>query len=233
MTLLIFARGNDGFVIISDRKESEGIGQGNEVQKYYLPENKEFFLTLAGDGAIPQHLFASLADKNVDSTNIRTTIQSFIQATFTELQEQSVANGFFSAEGFLVIKNGGNFKLYTVRILKDKFTPSVNDSGFFTIGDYEAKLIIEHLIRNINFSDLSCENVAKRLLAAISDVAETVSSVGHLERFGFDVAAFMNSGEIIRRERYTDTRNRLKISFELSTNKIFLHSSHNEDDNDE
>jgi len=228
LTLLIFARGNDGFVIISDRKESEKIGQGNEVPKYYLPENREFFLALAGDGTVPKALFAALErSKDVDSANIISTIQDFVTATFAVFQTQ------VRVQGFLVTKDSGNFKLHTIFILGDGFVPSENDSGFFTSGDPEAKLIIKHLVRNINFSSLPCEVVAKHLLAAISDVAETVSSVGVREKFGFDVTVFMNSGKILQRKRYTDSGARLKISFELSDDEIFSHSENNGDEKNE
>ncbi len=226
MTLLIFARGNDGFVIISDRKESDNTVQGNEVQKYYLPRNEEFFLTLAGNGTSAKALFASLATKNVDSINIIPTVQDFVKATYAEFQEPR------HVEGFLVIKDGCNFELKTIRISGDKFSSYGNDSGFLTIGDPNAELITKHLVRNINFNRLPCEAVAKRLLASISDVAETVLSVGNLERFGFDVSAFMNSGQIIQIPRYTDTRNRLKISFDLNDSEVFLYSNNNGDKKD-
>ena len=95
-------------------------------------------------------------------------------------------------------------------IFKDTVTPCLTDSGFFSMGDPYAKLILEHLVRNINFNDLLCETVAKRLIAAISDVAETVDSVGNLKRFGFDAFAFMNSGQILHRKRYTGSRRMIK-----------------------
>ncbi|MCY4492082.1 MAG: hypothetical protein OXC46_11580 [Thaumarchaeota archaeon] len=87
MTLLVFAKGRDGFVIISDRKESDVMGLENDVTKYCLPKNKEFFLSLAGNGTRAESLFARLAKPDVKSINIISTIKDFIRATYAESQE--------------------------------------------------------------------------------------------------------------------------------------------------
>ena len=215
MTLLVYAKGNDGFVILSDRKESEYKGQGNEVRKYYLPKNKEFFLSLAGDGTTAKALFSYLdTSENVNSTNIISTIQNFTSSIYAELQKPGQTKGF-------LVKDQNHEILYIINIVKNRLITSKNDSYFFTIGDVEAKTIIEHLIRNINFKNLPCDDVAKHILAAVSDIAQTVTSVGTMEKFGFDVTAFMNTGEIWQRKRYTDLGNKLKILFELD-NEIIL-----------
>ncbi|MCY4492083.1 MAG: hypothetical protein OXC46_11585 [Thaumarchaeota archaeon] len=101
------------------------------------------------------------------------------------------------------------------------------------MGDPDARLILQHLVRNINFENLPCEIVAKRLIAIIDDIAETVYSVGDREKFGFDITAFKNSGQIHNRKRYSDPGERLKISFESSDNEIFPNFKNNGVDNNE
>lgn len=215
MTILVFAKGYDGFVIASDRKESDASGQGNEVQKYCLSENGEFFLVLAGDGMRSQFLFTHLSKSDAVASNIIPTIDSFVRSSYVEYQ------GTGWVEGFLVIKNKNEFKFNTMHISRDNFVHRRNDSLFFRAGDVHAKLILGHLCRGVNFNRFSCEAVARHLLALVDSVAKTVSSVGSREDFGIDLTAFLNSGQILHRKRYTKPGEQVKISFELSDNKIF------------
>lgn len=206
MTLLVFARGYDGFVIVSDRKESVASGQENEIQKYCLPENEEFFLVLAGDGKRAKSLFARLSRPDVAACNVISTMGDFVRANHAECQEP------IHFEGFLVTKNENRFECYEICIIEDSFVQRKKDSAYLLKGDDSARLILEHQSRNINFSNLSYKAVAKHLVALAANVAETVSSVGSREEFGFDVAAFLNSGQILQRKRYTEPSERIKTS---------------------
>jgi len=213
VTLIIFAKCKDGFIIISDRKESE-YGQGNHIQKYFLSNNEEFFLALSGDGQLAKTLFSTLDEKNtIKSNKVISEIQDSVKSIYAEFQQAR------KVEGFLIIKNG-KFKLYHAEITRDKLITTTNDSPFFMRGDPEAQIIAGHLLKNINLESLPSNLACKHLIATMRSVAESVNVVGTLEKFGFDITLFLDSGTILQRKRYTDTDGEIiKIDFKLDSSK--------------
>lgn len=213
MTLLVFARGRDGFVIASDRKETVGAGPGNEVRKYRLYPDRDFVLALAGDGHFNKALFGRLPGR--PKGGVLDVLKDARRDYFDEYQKLSLEpnSGIGESGGFLVIKEGNRFVPYTIRFTRDECIPRCLDKPLSTVGDIDAMLVTRHVLRNVNVTQLPCETVARRLVAAIGDAAQAAFSVGGTD-YGFDIVAFMDDGRVLCRDRYADGRTRVRISFE-------------------
>lgn len=214
MTLLIFYKCSDGFIIISDRKETESHGSGNEVPKYYQSENDDVYLVLAGSGLQSKILFSSLSTMHdINSQNAVSKISEFIQTYSGGFQTGGVS-------GFLVLKEDGIFKGYHVEITNGTLIHRPIDSLSYLVGAGDAKVIAQHLLRNSNLENLPYGLASKYLVATVKSVSESASSVGKPEEFGVDVTAFLTSGILEQKRRYTNTHSeRVKIEFDVDPDK--------------
>ena len=212
MTLLMFAKGNDGFVIASDRKETIDAGLGNDVEKYVLCADGDFFLALAGDGRFNEGLYAHLSRNRAG--DISQTIMAYRHEYFGRYQQIRVQDyGSGESEGFFVLREHKRHIPYTLRTIGDECRISRIRYPLHAVGSPEAVLIACHTLRNVNFAQFPCEAVARFLLASMNDAAQTIDMVGGFD-YGLDVVAFMDDGQILCHRQYADERTRVKIRFE-------------------
>ena len=218
MTLLIFASCADGFVIVSDRKQTHDLSLGTEFTKCLVSGNGEFYISLAGINNLPKVLLDRLNSDSINSQNVESEIRSIIDDYF-DGENPGIARDS-SIHGFLVIKNEGVYKLREIELLGRLPTFSENNSApVVYIGAGEAKLFAKHFLQNINLREMTCEEAAKHIVATMMEVSKSIKSIGD-ETFGYDVVKFPNSGEISKRMRFTDSDIAdLDIEFNINANK--------------
>ena len=81
MTLIVYVKCTDAIVLVSDRKESDVFGAGQDVQKYYMPTNKEFVLAMAGDGIRIEMILGELQRKHYTAETVRDGLHQIIDKT--------------------------------------------------------------------------------------------------------------------------------------------------------
>lgn len=221
MTLLTFARGSDGFVIVSDRKETNSAWDG-EVQKYFMPKDRGIFLALAGDGSFNKWLFNRLHGYD-DARLCLEQIRTLRRAYFAEHQSEHEPNFVGHSSGFAVM-SGEKHALHKITFDKDELDICCVSDQFDIIGEPAAKTIVGHILQNVNFLNSPSEVLAKYLVASTHSASDSVRSVGGTG-YGFDVVAFMNDGRIVCRRRYSDGRTRARISFESAPGAMLSESA--------
>ena len=192
MTLLTFARGNDGFVLVSDRKESASDGSRNEVDKFYLDADGKFFLALAGDAAFNKPLFTHLKHGCDSTDTVVNRLKSYRREYYARRQNamHSPAYGAKPSNGFLILKENKEYTPHTVRFIEDDFIIGHNNARFYAVGDSTAKRMVWNTLRHINFLHRTCEMLARYIIASAANAAQEVGAVGDMG-YGFDVFAFM------------------------------------------
>lgn len=228
MTLLIFASCSDGFVIVSDRKQTYDLNLGAEFTKCLLSRNEDFFIALAGINNLPKVLLDRLNSTSINSQNVESEIRSIVSSYH---DEESIDIRVSSRiHGFLVIKTSGICKLKEIEVIGQMPTFTENDSTpIIYIGAGEAQLFAKHFLQNINLREMTCEEASKHVVATMMEVSKSVKSIGD-ESFGYDIVRFSNSGKISKRMRFTDSDvSNLDIQFNIDRDKkVFSDSEENE-----
>lgn len=219
MTLIVYAKCRDGHIIALDRKENSLYGAPSESEKYYFNENAQFLLALGQDGWYAKSLFGLLSrDDSINNSNIKQKIAEKVRTIYAQDQQR------FLLLGFLLVKEGEDIKLYNVKIENDNCDLQLTDTLFSMVGDNRAQVLTNHLLRNVQIHELPCEMAAKHISAIIRDIADSVETVGKVERFGIDVFAFTNTCTFLTKKRYSDANEKISLNFELKEEVQFFDS---------
>ena len=229
MTLLISVDCKNGFLIITDRKEElDGI---NNIEKYLLSKSKDFFIALSGNVNLSKGILSSMNTKEINVENIKDEIEKFIKNLdpITDIRTNSNKienNESYSneIEGFLVLKNNKQFELKNLEISKQGKIFLSKSPPIFFIGSKLGKNFAKCFLENIRFQDMTCDDVAKYVITAMEKLSKYDSAVGGLG-YGIDVTMFSTDGEIIQRNRVTDTNTcSMDINFRLLSKHGFFNS---------
>ena len=188
MTLIMYAKCTDGHILTADRKESDVANLPNPVRKYYMPDNQEFVLALAGS--------AIIIDMIVDSLHASQDITGEKVVKFL----RGVGSPYFKGNvldvitGVLMAKVGGEFKHYKVTIS--------NSTRVITEDDPDTKCygsggdIATYLAQKILPLPLECKNALPRIIEIMDEASTVVDTVGSIAKYGVDVFVFKNGGEL-------------------------------------
>ena len=109
MTLIVYLKCNDAQIVASDRQEFDGSGVGEFVKKYYLPENREFVLALAGDSLRITTIVDKLyRDQSVTADTVGGRLNAITKEPLT------TGNSDYVADGLLLVKDHNRFKFHSV-----------------------------------------------------------------------------------------------------------------------
>ena len=189
----MFARGSNGAMVVSDR-ETIGISS-NAVEYVHLYEDSGVFLALGGNPLFNKFLFSRSLPKHDGPHVVLETLDSWRRDFYTE------PNNSRSSEGFLIMKGEHAVLAYAVKFTKDRLEHDCITYTPRSIGDGRAEAIVHHNLRNVNFCQITCEEISRKLIASINEASQSVASVGDMS-CGFDAVAFLNDGKIMRGRGY-------------------------------
>ena len=193
MTLIIYLRCNDAQIVALDRQEFDGSGVGEFVKKYYIPENREFVLALAGDSLRITTIVAELyRDQSIAAATVGGRLDAITKEPLTTGNSDSVA------DGLLLVKDHNRFKFHEVLFSNSRGSIDPQDDiPFKCYGD--GKDLATYLVRKFDLTNLPCIAACQHLAAIINDVAERVPSVGSLRDYGVDLIVLTNEGQLWNR----------------------------------
>ena len=177
MTLIVYVKCTDGHVLMADRKESDDANLPNPVRKYYMPDNQEFVLALAGSSII--------IDMVVDSLHARQDITGEKVVEYL----RGVGSPYFKGNvpdvitGVLMAKVGGEFKHYKVTISNSMKAITEDDPGTKCYGSGD--IIGTYLVQKLLPSPLECENALPRIIEIMDETATVVDTVGSIAKGGY------------------------------------------------
>ncbi len=181
MTLIIYVKCTDAIVLVSDKKESDVFGAGQNVQKYYMPTNKEFVLALAGDGARIEMILSELQRKHYTANTVRDGLHQIIDKT-------RVNNVDSKSSGMLLVRDGNNITFNNLWCSGNWHSIAECDPPFKYYGD--GSHLVDYLIRKFDLSNLPWRKSCPYLIAIMDAVAERVDSVGSVRDYGVDWLVF-------------------------------------------
>ena len=173
-----------------DRKESASNGIGEFAQKYYVSENQEYILALAGDSLRISILVSELSqESDITADNIKKKLGDITKKYTTSQNSDAIA------EGLLLIKDQNCFKFHEATFSNIfSIIPPQEDISFKCYGS--GKDLATYLIRKLDLCNVSCIMACQRLIAIIDDVAEWIESVGRLSNYGVDLIVITNEGRL-------------------------------------
>lgn len=189
MTLIIYVRCQDASIIISDRLES---GRGSQdVKKYYVSNNGDYILGLAGPSDPTITLLRYIKqDTTINSANIVDKIEEIVTRNHRIFLNND------PQEGFLLLNNGTTFNFNSVDIKPPSPIIGPIDVQYRCFGDPEAKGIANNFLSKRNLVQVNSEYACQYLIAIMLEANNAVSTVGGINR-GFDILVLSNTGKII------------------------------------
>ena len=199
MTLIVYLKCNDAQIVALDRQEFDGSGVGEFVKKYYIPENREFVLALAGDSLRITTIVAELyRDQSIAADTVGGRLNTITKEPLTTGNSDSVA------DGLLLVKDHNRVKFHEVQFSNSRGSIDPQyDIPFKCYGD--GKDLATYLVRKFDLINLPCIAACQHLAAIINDVAERVPSVGSLRDYGVDLIVLTNEGQLWNRTMYDST----------------------------
>ena len=199
MTLIVYLKCNDAQIVASDRQEFDGSGVGEFVKKYYLPENREFVLALAGDSLRITTIVDKLyRDQSVTADTVGGRLNAITKEPLT------TGNSDYVADGLLLVKDHNRFKFHSVWFSNSR--GSIDPQYDIPLKCYgDGKDLATYLVRKFDLINLPCIAACQHLAAIINDVAERVPSVGSLRDYGVDLIVLTNEGQLWNRTMYDST----------------------------
>lgn len=188
MTLIVYARCTDGHILTADRKETDVANLPNPVRKYYMPDNKEFVLALAGSSII--------IDMVVDSLHARQDItgEKVVESLHGVDESYFKGNVPDVITGVLMAKVRGEFKHYKVTISNSMKLITEDDPDTKCYGS--GNDIATYLVRKLLPSPLECRHTLPRIIEIMDETATVVDTVGGVAKYGIDVFVFRDGGEL-------------------------------------
>ena len=168
MTLIVYLKCNDAQIVASDRQEFDGSGVGEFVKKYYLPENREFVLALAGDSLRITTIVDKLyRDQSVTADTVGGRLNAITKEPLT------TGNSDYVADGLLLVKDHNRFKFHSVWFSNSR--GSIDPQYDIPLKCYgDGKDLATYLVRKFDLINLPCIAACQHLAAIINDVAERV-----------------------------------------------------------
>ena len=215
MTLLVIRRAKGGIVALSDRMESIGQSDANEVTKYYLSVSGGFYIALAGDGETARHILSELRHRQPSAADVFKEIDRIA----AELFAKNLAG---HVEGHLILVDGCELRVYAISVVSGIMAYSQHSGTIPAEGDLGAVALYNGLVRDLPLSDMPCDTAAKCLHTVAGRVAEAVDSVGDRAKYGIDMVVFEESGTMTQLRRRTDKMGTIRVSFEPSDTEPLL-----------
>ena len=188
MTLIVYARCTDGHILTADRKESDDANLPNPVRKYYMPNNREFVLALAGSSVIIDMVVDSLhAHQDITGEKVVGSLRDVDSPYFKGNVPDAII-------GVLIAKVGGDFKHYKVTISNSMKMIIEDDPGIKCHGS--GGDVATYLVQKLLPSQLKCEDALPRIIEIMDEVATAADTVGGIAKYGVDVFVFRDGGEL-------------------------------------
>jgi len=226
MTLIISVQCTDGFVIISDRKEGQG-PSSNNVSKCLLSQNNDFFIALAGNGGLPRGILSILNSSEITSSSVVTEIEEYVK-TFNDRVEPNSRST--EIKGFLVIKDGGIFKLKILEVSGQMVFVLDDSSPVSYVGFSTARIFAKHFLDKFPLNEMKCKEATKYVVAVIDELSKSIPEVGGFD-FGYDIIKFSSTNDISQITRFTDSDiGDLRIHIDIDNSKIIFPEGSTEGD---
>ena len=189
MTLIVYTRCTDGQVLVVDRKESDDEGVPSHVRKYYLPNNREYVLALAGNSVMIDMITSSLdSDQGVTGDTVVSAIRKAGAPLFS-------GNSGDVLSGILMAKAGGRFEHYRVAISNSTRTIIRDDPDIKCDGSGGA--IAGYLAQKLLPSPLAWRDTLPLVAEVVDEVSAAMDGVGGVEKYGIDAFVFPDDGEML------------------------------------
>ena len=195
MTQIVYVKCTDAVILASDRKESDTSDAGQDVQKYYMPTNKEFVLAMAGDSTRIGMILGELQRNHYTAATIRDGLHKIIDET-------KVNDPNSMPSGLLLVRNGNNITFNNVWCSDHTKNIVEGNPPFKHYGD--GSYLVDYLIRKFDLPNLSWRESCPYLIAIMDAVADRVDSVGNVRDYGIDLLVFTNGEMLHRTVRNTD-----------------------------
>ena len=209
MTILAITHAKGYIVALSDRKESVGQSDSNEVTKYYLSMSGGFYVALSGNGETARQLLSELRHRQPSGADVFKEIDRLAAELYSPHLEGNMA-------GHVIVADGGKFSVCTISIIAGIMTYFPHTGVLSAEGDMGAVALCEGLARDIPLSDMPCETAVKCMHTMASYIAKIVNSVGDRGKYGIDMVVFEESGTMTQLRRRTDKMGTIRVSFEPS-----------------
>ncbi len=209
MTLLMAVKADDGFVAISDRKETYANKPPTNVRKYHMDKKGGFYISFAGDGRLAQGVLDKLGRARTGPADVVERIRMIASALFDKAKRRSA-----SVDGILIIAERHIVKMYDIDIVGRHVGVRENHKVVSIRGDGGARLLCKYVAGKVDFSGTACETTARMLHVLASDVGEHVESVGGRE-YGFDLGMIVAGGQGEILERRTERFGRIDVRLHL------------------
>jgi len=211
MTLIIFAKYSDGFVIIADKQSSRNDGQKRTVKKIFENED-EYYLALAGDGDRIDDLRQLLEEFEISKNEIP-KMKTFMNQTYTK----GITGNF---EGVLILKNSTTYECYIVKSNYDNALIVKLDSKFESFGVGGAGHVANFLANIIEIEKCELENAIDGLVSIMKGVSIEFDGISEID-VGFDIIAFSNNGDVFKINSFTEKESgEIKLSYSASKKNV-------------
>ena len=210
MTLILFAKGKDGLVLVSDKQGSVEGGEKIIVKKIFLSKNKNYILSLAGDGNRIEQIYALLQTLSIKKQDIEQKINSIISMTYEKNSSQ--------VEGILLVKNKEKYKISRIATDHQKVIILPYDAPFACFGLNSGKTIATFFSQFINIEKSTLRHTAEFLISSLDVISQNYDGIGTINN-GFDVLIIKNNGDIIQNSRFINNGFG-KIKFILEKSQI-------------
>ena len=188
MTLIIYAKCIDGYVLISDRQASIGGGEKSIVPKIYSPQDKSFILALAGDGSRIEEVYTTFdTDPSLKEQDVIGVVKSILQTNYMENSEP--------VEGVVLIKNGSKYRAFKIFSVKLITTVTSLKSPFECFGLRAGKTIARFLSQFVDLENKNLEKATGFLVSSMDIISKNFDGIGTLND-GFDILSMSENGNV-------------------------------------
>lgn len=209
MALLMVVATFDGFVVISDRKETYANRPPKNVKKYHMDKKGGFYISLAGDGDLARKMLDRLGRVRTGPADVVRRIRSVASVLAAKKGSRSLR-----VDGILIIAGRQGIKLYDIVIAGSHVDVLENDHAVSVRGDADAQALCRYIAKKVMFSGRTREAVARMMLVLANDVAGDVESVGG-QSCGFDLGLFVADGRATMLEQLTGEFGRIDVRLRL------------------
>lgn len=188
MTLIAYAKCTDGQVLAVDRKESDYESMPSPVRKYYLPNNEQFVLALAGPSDMVDMIVDSLhSDQDITGETVKGALQGEGGSLFP-------GNVDAVLSGILMARIGGQFRHYKVAISNSRKLIVEDDPDKRCYGSGEP--VAMYLMNKLLPVPLPWKETLPLVAEIVDEVAGSVDGVGSIDKYGMDAFVFTDDGEV-------------------------------------
>jgi len=173
MTLILYAKCKEGFVLIADKQGSLIGGEKMVVKKIFTSKNKKYILALAGDGSRIEQIYSMLKTLNIDNKEIEEKIKSIIGMTYQKNLGQ--------IEGILLIKKGKDYEVFRIATDYQNIVVLPYDAPFACFGLGSGKTIATFFTQFIEIEKSNLRNITEFLISSLDIISKSYDGIGTLE----------------------------------------------------